>query len=258
MIKTAATSSLDPVVQVINPEGLHEVVLVCEHASAYIPPNFNNLGLDKQVATSHIAWDPGALETATAMSKHLNAVLVAGCVSRLVYDCNRPPEAPSAMPDVSEIYTVPGNQDLSHQARRARTEIYYRPFEQALKDTLLNHAKPPVVVTIHSFTPTFLGQERDVEIGILHDQDARLADAVLSIASGYDVRRNQPYGPEDGVTHTLRRHALRKNLLNVMIEVRNDLIASPDACSKMAQTLSHWFEQALTALRASPEKEERP
>ncbi|WYK18795.1 N-formylglutamate amidohydrolase [Roseovarius sp. W115] len=162
------------------------------------------------------------------------------------------------MPDVSEIYTVPGNQDLSHQARRARTEIYYRPFEQALKDTLLNHAKPPVVVTIHSFTPTFLGQERDVEIGILHDQDARLADAVLSIASGYDVRRNQPYGPEDGVTHTLRRHALRKNLLNVMIEVRNDLIASPDACSKMAQTLSHWFEQALTALRASPEKEERP
>ncbi|WYK18796.1 N-formylglutamate amidohydrolase [Roseovarius sp. W115] len=92
MIKTAATSSLDPVVQVINPEGLHEVVLVCEHASAYIPPNFNNLGLDKQVATSHIAWDPGALETATAMSKHLNAVLVAGCVSRLVYDCNRPPK----------------------------------------------------------------------------------------------------------------------------------------------------------------------
>ena len=107
MNKTAATSDLDPVVDVINPNGLNEVVLVCEHASAVIPCIFNYLGLGKQAAASHIAWDLGALDTARAMSRHLDAVLVAGCVSRLVYDCNRPPEASSAMPEVSEVYAIP-------------------------------------------------------------------------------------------------------------------------------------------------------
>lgn len=248
MTGTRTASDLDRVVEVINPGGAHDAVLICEHASAHIPPEFNDLGLSSDAVASHIAWDPGALATARAMSKHMDAVLVASCVSRLVYDCNRPPEAPSAMPEVSEIYSVPGNQNLSEEERGARIEAYYRPFETTVAKVLSRRHFPPVLVTIHSFTPTFRGQTRDVEIGILHDDDARLADAILSAASGYDIRRNEPYGPIDGVTHTLKHHALPAKLLNVMIEIRNDLIATPESCTSMAHTLTDWIEQGLAAL----------
>ena len=101
-----------------------------------------------------------------------------------------------------------------------------------------------MLVTVHSFTPVYKGQTRAVEIGILHDVDARLADAVLQVAAGYNVQRNAPYGPADGVTHTLRRHALPRRLLNVMLEVRNDLIATSEDCAEMAETLVDWLTRA--------------
>ncbi|MEM8797979.1 MAG: N-formylglutamate amidohydrolase, partial [Pseudomonadota bacterium] len=80
--------------------------------------------------------------------------------------------------------------------------------------------------------------------------DARLADALLNIAEGYDIRRNEPYGPEDGVTHTLKRHALPRNLLNVMIEIRSDLIETPEECAAMADTLAAWLVKSLEPLSA--------
>jgi predicted N-formylglutamate amidohydrolase len=55
-----------------------------------------------------------------------------------------------------------------------------------------------------------------------------------------------PYGPEDGVMHTVERHAAPSGLLNVMIEIRNDLIAQPTDCTKMANYLADWLAQALT------------
>ena len=105
-----------------------------------------------------------------------------------------------------------------------------------------------IIVTIHSFTPRFLGKSRDVEIGILHDADTRLADVLLDVASGYNIQRNQPYGPEDGVTHTLVHHALSRNLLNVMIEIRNDLIQTPEQCRAMGGKLAGWISQGLNQL----------
>ncbi len=39
------------------------------------------------------------------------------------------------------------------------------------------------------------------------------------------VSRNYPYGPADGVTHTLKRHGLTREIANVMLEIRNDLIS---------------------------------
>ncbi len=250
MIDAVTTNVMGTVVDVINPVGSHDVVLVCEHASPFIPANFNNLGLDPEAARSHIAWDPGALDTAKAMSQSLDAVLVAGCVSRLVYDCNRPPEAASAIPAVSEVYEIPGNQCLSDEARRARTEIFYRPFEKAVRQALSERKSAPVLVTVHSFTPIFHGEKRDVEIGILHDDDARLADALLNVACGYEVRRNEPYGPADGVTHTLKRQGMRRDLLNVMIEVRSDLISTPENCQAMGETLTRWIGQALETVQS--------
>lgn len=228
-----------------NPAGHHPILLVCEHASANMPRELRGLGLGAADLDSHIAWDPGAFATANGLSAVLDAPLVYSTVSRLVYDCNRPPEAASAMPERSEDTVVPGNVGLALSEKQARVERFYRPFEALLPKTLDARRHVAVLVTIHSFTPVYRGQERSVEIGILHDKDSRLADALLKVASGYEIARNAPYGPEDGVTHTLCRHAVPRGLLNVMIEIRNDLIATPDTCARMAETLAVWLGDAL-------------
>ena len=231
--------------RVENPEGRQPVLLVCEHASARIPKEFQSLGLGAADLEKHIAWDPGALETAINLSRALDAPLVYSTVSRLVYDCNRPPDAESAMPVRSEDTDIPGNLHLTEDEKRRRTARFYQPFETLLSKSLNERPAVSALVTIHSFTPVFRGQSRAIEIGILHDADSRFADAVLQVASGYDIQRNAPYGPADGVTHTLRRHAVPRNLLNVMIEIRNDLIATPEQCAQMAETLADWLRRAL-------------
>lgn len=242
----------DGPVEILNEDSASSIVLVCEHASANIPPEFGNLGLVGPTLQSHIAWDPGARGVAMHMASCLNATLVASRISRLVYDCNRPPDAPDAIPVRSEVHAVPGNADLEPAQKARRVAAIYEPFRAAVS-AVMSSKPAPVLVTIHSFTPVFHGKPRAVEIGILHDRDARLADALLAEATldaRYAVRRNEPYGPEHGVTHTLKAHAIPGDHLNVMIEIRNNLIADEPAQSAMADLLSGWLVRALAKLEA--------
>lgn len=236
---------------VLNASGTGGIVFVCEHASNFIPPQLKQLGLSDDLVKSHIAWDPGALELAKNLSAAFDAPLVASTVSRLVYDCNRPPEAADAIPSKSEIHEISGNSDLSAQDKQSRVDHVYLPFTSSLKEVMtacLDQTDTPVMVTIHSFTPTYKGQTRDVEIGILHDKDTRLADAILDEApknSSFVIRRNEPYGPENGVTHTLQTQALSNGFANVMIEVRNDLINDQNGVKRVALDLIKLLETAL-------------
>ena len=247
-------------VRVRNADGASPVVLVCEHASNHIPPAYGGLGIDAAARASHAAYDPGALPVAEHLSGLFDAPLVAGTVSRLVYDCNRPPEAPSAMPERSERFDIPGNRDLPESCKAARIEAVYRPFERALEN-LLDTRGPSVLVTVHSFTPVYNGVPRAVELGILHDADARLADAIMSCAPAMvDLRteRNAPYGPGDGVTHTLIRHALPRRWCNVMLEIRNDLIAAPTDQERVARQLHALIGRALERIRPARQKGDSP
>ncbi|WP_037971535.1 N-formylglutamate amidohydrolase [Sulfitobacter noctilucae] len=240
----------EAVFEVVNPAGTSPIVLVCEHASAYIPPQHNNLGLSGDVLTSHVAWDPGARAVAVDMSRLLDAVLVASKISRLVYDCNRPLTAPGATPARSEIFDIPGNLNLSQAVRQARHDAYYRPFHTAV-ESALQAVSAPILVTMHSFTPVYHGAPRSVEIGLLHDTDSRLTDAMLETAgahTGHIVQRNEPYGPADGVTHTIAQHATPRDCPSVMIEVRNDLIAVPETQADMAKQLAGWLAEAITQM----------
>lgn len=234
-----------------NPEGMSDVLLVCEHAAKHIPKNLDNLGLDAKTANSHVAWDPGALAVTRHLSQTLDATMIAATVSRLVYDCNRPPDAAGAMPSKSEIFFIEGNQNLSPDEKSARINEIYVPFTNAISDEIKSRSdtgRATVLVTVHSFTPIYFGEKRIVELGILHDQDSTLADAMLDIPCTMEARRNQPYGPEDGVTHTLKLHALPNGLLNVMIEIRNDLIATDADQKKVAAELSDIISRTINTL----------
>jgi predicted N-formylglutamate amidohydrolase len=229
-----------------NQSGATRLAIVCEHASSFIPAEFNGLGLSADVQKSHIAWDPGAFAVAHHIATEMDAPLLVSGVSRLVYDCNRPPEAAGAMPLKSEDFAVPGNQGLSDSEKQNRTDAYYRPFEQALSALMQTGIK--ALVTIHSFTPIYFGAPRAVELGILHDSDTRLADAMLAhapVETHLLTQRNVPYGPSDGVTHTLKIHGVDNGVANVMLEIRNDLLTNPEACHEVAQMLVRILRKSL-------------
>ena len=251
---TLIEQSEGPVVAVRRPDGTSEIVLICEHASKTMPKSLGTMGLDEVKLASHIAWDIGAQRVAEMLSDRLDATLVSQRFSRLAYDCNRPPEADGAYPERSEIYDVPGNVGLSAEDKARRANALYHPFHRAI-DTLLEArlaaGRDVILVTVHSFTPVYFGTRRDGHLGILHDEDSRLADAMLDASAALEldqVLRNYPYGPEDGVTHTLQRHGLTRQIANVMLEIRNDLISDDAGQAAWAGRIAELLEMSLERL----------
>jgi predicted N-formylglutamate amidohydrolase len=239
------------VATLVNPQGTSSVLLVCEHASNFIPPEYDGLGLSNDDQASHIAWDPGALALSNKLADLLDARLVHSTVSRLIYDCNRPPKALDAMPASSEGRAIPGNAAIDKNERARRIARFYDPFETLLANTLEAMAGKPVLVTIHSFTPVFHGQTRNVEFGILHDSDRRLADLMIEHAAVHtklNVMRNEPYGPEHGVTHTLKQHGVDNGYLNVMLEINNRLLTNDAEQKAIADMIAALLRDVLGKL----------
>lgn len=252
--KVLIEPSEGPVFAVRRPDGASDVVLVCEHASKMMPRALGTLGLDQAALESHIAWDIGAQAVAERLSDLLDATLISQRFSRLVYDCNRPPDSADAYPERSEVYEIPGNKGLDQNQRSRRAEALYVPFHQAV-DTLLDErlaqGRNVLLVTVHSFTPIYFGRQREGFLGILHDEDRRLADAMLEAAAAAkleSVNRNYPYGPEDGVTHSLKRHGLTRQIPNVMLEIRNDLVSDEAGQIVWADRIEGLLRQALERL----------
>ena len=228
-------------------------VVVCEHAGLEIPSGLGDLGLSVSELQSHVAWDPGAAIVAEVLATELKGVLVKQRYSRLVYDCNRPPSSGDAMRDLSENTMVPGNSNLSDVEKSWRIENIYQAFHDAVA-AQLDKKDQPVLVTVHSFTPVYKGQLRAVDVGVLHDEDSRLADAVLKFSAFDDqitVKRNEPYGPKDGVTHTLQLHGKSRNILNVMIEIKNTLIGDEESQRHYGVQLAQTIKDAVQSLNTA-------
>jgi predicted N-formylglutamate amidohydrolase len=235
----------------VNGKGTSPYVLVCEHASNRLPKTLGTLGLMPEDLQKHIAWDIGAEGVARLLSRLLDAPLALQRYSRLAYDCNRPPDATDAMPEVSEVTAIPGNRNLKASERMARVEALYRPFHDGLTKLLDLRACAGVassLVSIHSFAKIYKGKERAVELGILFDRDSRMADKLIKGFPKTDARLNEPYGPKDGVLHTLNLHAAPRGLKSVMIEIRNDLIATEREQNYWAQRLSLPLIQQIAKL----------
>jgi len=236
-------------VAVVNPGGRGPCALVCDHASNWVPPSLQGLGLAPAELDRHIAWDPGALELARRLSGLLDAPLVHSTISRLVLDVNRDPTHHGSIVTSSEDTVIPGNQQLSPEERSRRVRSIYEPYHEALAQVIqagLTRAAAPGVVSIHSFTPVFRSEHRPWHIGVLSADDRRLAQPLIDwLRAGGElhVGDNQPYAPADGVYHTLDRHCTHRGLRSVMLELRADLIADDASRDVWALRLS----QALTS-----------
>ena len=240
-----------PVV-VSNAAGASDFVILCDHACNDIPLPLTDLGLSAEALRSHIAWDPGALEVSRALSELLDAVLVYPMVSRLVIDCNRAADAPDLIPEISETTEIPGNAGLDPRERERRIERVHRPYHEAidaLLDARAGEGRQSLLVAVHSYTPVYKGAARPWHVGILSDRDRRLADSLLA-ELGQDaalvVADNKPYSPQDGVYYTLALHGKARGHASVMIEIRNDEIASKE-------TQIVWAKRLAVALASARE-----
>lgn len=228
------------------------ILLLCDHASNCIPGIFGSLGLSQDDLNSHFAWDPGAAEVTRQISAMLDCPAILATASRLLIDCNRDPKAWDSIVETGEVTPIPGNLELSEAERVARAEAYHAPFHDCIEAArIAGGAKLKAMVSIHSFTPEYHGKRRPWHIGLLHNADQRLAQSLAPQLRADDrltIGDNQPYGPGDGVYYTLTRHAEERGLASLMIEIRNDLIATEAAQSEWARLLAPMLLNAVESL----------
>jgi predicted N-formylglutamate amidohydrolase len=245
-----------PPCEIVNPNGQGRVVLICEHGGRRVPLALGDLGLPPEVFERHIAWDIGAAGVARAMAGMLDAPLLLQRYSRLVIDCNRSLQSPDLVPEVSDGTLVPGNCGLTPAQRQARHDAILVPYHDAVTGVLDSRTDPQrtIILMIHSFTPRLQSQgvERPMHLGFLFNRDPRLGRAmVTAVRAGNPdliVAENAPYHCSDLTDYAVPVHAEPRGLLHALVEIRNDLIATPDAQAAWAAILTRALEQALNTL----------
>ena len=216
-----------------------------------IPKILGDLGLDAGQRRRHIAWDIGIAEVTRRLANLLNAPAVLSGYSRLVIDCNRHLEDPSSIAQESDDVPVPGNRRLDAAARAARAEACFWPYHHAITGQIRRMretGRPPALISLHSFTPVMQGFERPWHIGVLWNNDGRLAIPLLA-GLGRDpaicVGDNEPYDGRVGRGYGVAMHGEREALAHVLLELRQDLIDTHHGAEAWANRLAPLFEEIL-------------
>jgi predicted N-formylglutamate amidohydrolase len=239
-----------------NAAGHSPFLLTCDHYGRLIPRVLGDLGLPADELTRHIAWDIGIAGVAEALSKQLDAHLIAQRYSRLVIDCNRPPGAPSSIPRISEATVIPANEGIVRDAIEIRRQAIFDPYHRRIQGVIearLRDGIPTVLVSLHSFTPVYAGIARPWHIGTLYHRDTRLPPRLLKLLRAEGdlvVGDNEPYAVSDETDYTIPVHGEARGLMNTGIEIRQDLIADPAGQQQWADRLARIFGEIETALRA--------
>ena len=220
-----------PPVREYNAEGRSPFLLTCDHYGRLIPQALGDLGLPESELVRHIAWDIGIAGVAEMLSKHLGAHLIVQRYSRLVIDCNRPPDVASSIPLISETTTIPGNEGIAREAAELRRTQIFEPYHRRIGeiiDARRERKMPTILVSLHSFTPVYAGIARPWHIGTLYQRDKLLPPLLLQLLRAEPdlvVGDNEPYAVSDQTDYTIPVHAEARGLMNTGIEIRQDLIS---------------------------------
>lgn len=237
-------------VHVTNAGGDCPLLLIGDHAGRAIPRSLDGLGLTAADMDTHIAWDIGVAGLGERLAARLDACFIRQTYSRLVVDCNRRRLDPSAMPEVSDGVTIPGNLNLDAEARAARREQIYHPYQKAISAELDRRVdEPTILVSLHSFTPVMGGFVRPWRMGVLHRNDSVFSDRVLALLQrelGEVAGDNQPY-KMDKTDNTVPLQADPRGLDYLELEVRQDLIAEAPGQDEVADILARVLTEAVSA-----------
>jgi len=187
---------------------------------------------------------------AVELGRLLDSPVILSDFSRLVIDPNRGEDDPTLVMKLYDGTIIPGNRHVTGAEVTERLDRLYRPYHDAYAG-LTARRDDTVICAVHSFTPQLRARPpRPWHVGVLYSHlDERLAKPLIArLAAEPDlcVGDNEPYSghlPGDAVD----RHALTPGRPNVLIEVRNDLIATPDAQAAWAARLAPILQLTLAA-----------
>jgi predicted N-formylglutamate amidohydrolase len=228
-----------------------QILILCDHATNLLPPEYGTLGLDDIQLNRHIAYDIGALAVARELGRKLKATVISSRFSRLLIDPNRGEDDPTLIMRISDGAIVPGNAVLSSAERKKRIRAFYSPYHSAIAteiDAMIARGLVPCAVSIHSFTEAWRGVPRKWHGAILQDNDPRLAVPLLRelrTRTGLEIGDNEPYTGRLR-NDTIYQHATLRGLPNVLLEIRQDLIREAEGQHEWAELLA----QCLTAIFA--------
>ena len=230
--------------EVMNRDARSRALLLADHAGRAIPNRLGELGLEAEALERHIAYDIGIDRLTRRLSAVLDAQAILHRYSRLLIDPNRPLDDPTSICAISDGCIVPGNRDLDDTARTGRADAYFHPYHDAIDAIVraqLDRGDIPALISLHSFTPSFRGHRRPWHIGVLWADDGRMAVPLMDKLSADPtlcIGDNEPYSGKTRHGFTLETHAMDRGLPNVLIEVRQDLIATDADADAWAERLS--------------------
>jgi predicted N-formylglutamate amidohydrolase len=247
-------------VEIIGGDFASGVLLLCDHASNAMPAELTHLGLPPAQLERHIAYDIGAAELTRTLARILGAPALLTSFSRLIIDPNRGLDDPTLVMRLSDGAIIPGNARLGEDDIVKRVERYYLPYDAAISAAISRAVAagyPPAIVSLHSFTPVWKTTPRPWHVGVLWDQNPRLATMLIErLRQEPDlvVGDNEPYiGGLAG--DTIDRHATLRGLPDALIEVRQDLIATDETAQgwgeRLAPVIAHCIGTLLSAQAAA-------
>jgi predicted N-formylglutamate amidohydrolase len=211
----------------------------CEHASQRLPSPWIWPDADRRLIGTHWAYDLGAREITLELAKALRATAVLAEFSRLLVDANRSEGNFDLFRPVADGELVMLNQDLSASERELRMHRYHRPFHSAVDQALLD-SRAPLMMSVHSFTPVYEGTVRNVELGVLYDDQEEHAFAMGAALARElpNVAYNEPWSGKDGLIYSAETHSRRNHRIALEIEVRQDLAVDPSYRARLVPVLA--------------------
>ena len=249
-----------PGVRVINPQGCAPLLLICDHASNAIPPDYENLGLDSADLNRHIAFDVGAAFVTERLAWLLDAPALLHGASRLLIDPNRTLDDPTSICAISDGTVVPGNRTITPSERTERIERYFEPYHQAIDTALEGFAERGIsvpVMAVHSYSPVYKGAIRPWEIGFLWMRENPFSRGLIDAFArrgDCQVGDNQPYDARNGHGYTIETHIEPRGLPNALIELRNDLIETDAGATLWADRLAAATSEVLSIPLAADDR----
>jgi predicted N-formylglutamate amidohydrolase len=223
------------------------ILILCDHATNLLPPEYGTLGLSEEQLNRHIAYDIGALAVARELGRKLRATVISSRFSRLLIDPNRGEDDPTLVMRLSDGAVIPGNANVTAAEIAKRIAIFYKPYHEAVRrqlDAMTSRGIVPTVISLHSFTDIWRGVPRKWHAGILWDKDPRLAVALLRemrARTGLEIGDNEPYsGRLQG--DSIYQHGTQRGLPHVLVEVRQDLIAGENGQRAWGSLLAECIE----------------
>jgi len=226
------------------------ILLIADHASNRIPDALD-LGIAAALLDDHVAIDIGVAPMSRALAHRLGCAAILATASRLVVDLNRDPDDPAVVPASSDGHVISGNAAIDAAARAARVDRYWKPYH-ALIAGRIDALRPRLLLSLHSFTPRLTSRPDDArpwEIGILYNRDDRAARLAIPLlrAAGIVTGDNEPYSGRL-LNATMNRHAERRGLPYLGIEVRQDLIDRDAGVEDWASRLESVIRSVAAAL----------